>query len=94
MFPWQVFGLYRLIPTCQTSQAYTQCHLAFVPAYRCGAVPEFHRIPFSPSVTGETVEALLYLDPCSCATQFVVDIQSGLSKGTLRFSDSKGNRWP
>src|SRR5580692_5763672 len=24
---------------------------AFVPAYRCGAVPEFHRIPFSLSTT-------------------------------------------
>jgi len=26
--------------------------LAFVPAYRCGAVPDFHRIPFSPSSRG------------------------------------------
>ena len=34
--------------------------LAFVPAYRCGAVPEFHRIPFSPSIAGETVEDPLY----------------------------------
>jgi hypothetical protein len=57
MFPWQVFGLCRLIPTRQTSQAQAQCHLAFVPAYRCGAVPDFHRIPFSLSIAGETVEA-------------------------------------
>lgn len=29
--------------------------MAFVPAYRCGAVPESHRIPFSFSVEGETI---------------------------------------
>lgn len=51
IFPGQVFGLRRFQPTCRTSQA--GCgpvsSSAFVPAYRCGAVPESHRIPFSPS---------------------------------------------
>src|ERR1700678_3296535 len=49
IFPRQVFGLRRIIPTHRTSQSrWLQCHLGlFVPAYRCGAVPEFSRIPFS-----------------------------------------------
>jgi hypothetical protein len=49
MFPWQVFGLCRFNPTRRTSQrlAAPVSSWAFVPAYRCGAVPDFHRIPFS-----------------------------------------------
>ncbi len=58
MFPWQVFGLTGSDLLAMTSQA--RCGsvslLAFVPAYRCGAVPESHRIPFSSSVGGGTSE--------------------------------------
>jgi hypothetical protein len=48
MFPRQVFGLTGStllagLPRCFTPVSSS----AFVPAYRCGAVPEFHRIPFS-----------------------------------------------
>jgi len=44
---WQVFGLCRL-PTCSGFPAFRPVLFgAFVPAYRCGAVPAFHRIPFS-----------------------------------------------
>jgi hypothetical protein len=48
MFPWQVFGLRRLIPNGRTSRCLTApvSSWAFVPAYRCGAVPDSHRIPF------------------------------------------------
>lgn len=35
---------HRLNPTCQTSRAIRlSVNLAFVPVYRCGAVPDFHR---------------------------------------------------
>jgi hypothetical protein len=47
MFPGQVFGLCRLNPTNRTSQIFDPVSSsAFVPAYRCGAVPDSHRIPF------------------------------------------------
>jgi hypothetical protein len=48
MFPWQVFGLRRFIPTRRTSRCLTApvSSWAFVPAYRCGAAPDSHRIPF------------------------------------------------
>ena len=49
IFPWQVFGLCRFIPTRRTSQnpQVPVSSWAFVSAYRCGAVPDFHRVPFS-----------------------------------------------
>jgi hypothetical protein len=48
MFPWQVFGLAGSDLLALTSQtlACPVSLLAFVPAYRCGAVPESHRILF------------------------------------------------
>jgi len=57
MFParWQVFGLagwsrhqIEMDLPAAASQALcgAQCFIAaFVPAYRCGAAPEFHRVP-------------------------------------------------
>jgi hypothetical protein len=46
---------------------------AFVPAYRCGAAPDFHRIPFSLfQLRKETLGIhLLYLGVHGSATQFV-----------------------
>jgi hypothetical protein len=50
------FRTHRFKPTCRTSQAFSPVSsLAFVPVYRCGAVPELHRIPFSSSVAGRTI---------------------------------------
>jgi len=45
----QVFGLagYLVAPASQFMAEPVLTIGAFVPAYRCGAVPEFHRIPFS-----------------------------------------------
>ncbi len=51
----QVFGLagadntvhLTAIASRLASKANQCLMMAFVPAYRCGAVPEFHRIPFS-----------------------------------------------
>ena|SRR6476646_11612811 len=47
----QVFGLTGelLAPTNRSFPAFKgQCfHAAFVPVYRCGAVPDSHRVPFS-----------------------------------------------
>jgi hypothetical protein len=44
----QVFGLAGDILLAHASQSEEdQCnHWAFVPAYRCGAVPESHRVPY------------------------------------------------
>jgi len=58
MFPWQVFGLCRFNPTRRTSQSLSTpvSSWAFVPAYRCGAIPEFHRIPYYHSRKGVTME--------------------------------------
>jgi len=52
IFPWQVFGLCRLWSSRRTSQTRARpvSSKAFVPAYRCGAVPDSHRIPYSLSV--------------------------------------------
>jgi hypothetical protein len=42
--------------------------MAFVPEYRCGAAPAFHRIPFlSPQIVGEPVTG----HKISCSTDFV-----------------------
>ncbi len=46
----QVFGLTGIFhfPTGRRFPAIRQCLMtAFVPAYRCGAVPDSHRVPFS-----------------------------------------------
>jgi hypothetical protein len=83
--PGQVFGLCRLNPTCRTSQIASRSvaigcdpvsSSAFVPAYRCGAVPESHRIPFSPlhSRTGDRGIDPLYPGLCVGAIQDIVDI--------------------
>ena len=47
MFPWQVFGLSgsSLLAGLPNLRDPVSC-LAFVPDYRCGAVPDSHRIPF------------------------------------------------
>jgi hypothetical protein len=48
---WQVFGLCRL-PTCSGFPASRPVpNGVFVPAYRCGAAPDSHRIPFSVSIS-------------------------------------------
>lgn len=56
MFPWQVFGLTGddLLARLPRAVHVPVSFLAFVPVYRCGAVPELHRIPFSSSVAGRT----------------------------------------
>lgn len=45
MFPWQVFGLTGLNLLAGLPGGEPSVGSAFVPDYRCGAVPEFHRIP-------------------------------------------------
>ena len=46
---WQVFGLagFLLASASQSVAEPVRLCEAFVPAYRCGAVPDLHRIPFS-----------------------------------------------
>jgi hypothetical protein len=43
---WQVFGLAGSYAPASQFMAEPVLVEAFVPAYRCGAVPDFHRIPF------------------------------------------------
>ena len=47
---------------------------AFVPAYRCGAVPESHRIPFSSSSRRNLGIGPLYLDVNVSTSPFLVDM--------------------
>ena len=57
----QVFGLagYLLTPASQFRAEPVPLVGAFVPAHRCGAVPDFHRIPFSVRSQKQTPEAVL-----------------------------------
>lgn len=56
MFPWQVFGLTGSYLLARLPKRHAlSVVVAFVPAYRCGAVPESHRIPSSFSGKGETI---------------------------------------
>ena len=57
MSSWQVFGLTGSLlapasqPIIQASVFLVEMYQgAFVPVYRCGAVPASHRIPFSPEI--------------------------------------------
>ena len=58
MFPWQVFGLCRLNPTCRTSQSFIaiQCHLGR--SYLLTAAGQFRTLTGFPfhSPYGETLE--------------------------------------
>ena len=59
---WQVFGLAGELDATPVEFLLTQASRsvrgavlvrAFVPAYRCGAVPELHRVPFRRSLHGK-----------------------------------------
>src|SRR5580698_810576 len=73
---------YRFGPTCLTSQTLSRpvSLVAFVPAYRCGAAPDLHRIPFSSSACAEEPRNVcpLYLEGEGAATPFVVDKRNRL----------------
>src|SRR5580704_7678063 len=73
-FPWQVFGLCRLIPTCRTSRSWSlQCHLGR--SYlltAAGQLRNFAGFPFH-SPRGETMESLPYLGSNVRASPLLVD---------------------
>ena len=74
MFPWQVFGLRRFIPTCRTSQSVSlQCHLGL--SYLLTAAGQFRTLTGFPfhSPRGETVESPPYLGSVLKSRLFVVD---------------------
>jgi hypothetical protein len=85
--PWQVFGLYRFNPTRRTSQSVAApvSSWAFVPAHRCGAVPDFHRIPFSSSARRNRGMKPPYLAPIIHAIPLLVDISP---QGKNRVADN------
>ena len=74
MFPGRSSDL-QAEPTRRTSQALGPVSIsAFVPAYRCGAVPDFHRIPFSSSFQRNRGIEPLYLGSNRNATPPLVNI--------------------
>lgn len=79
MFPRQVFGLTGSNLLAGLPKPLAQCRLAFVPAYRCGAVPDFHRIPSSLPMTRDQGTDPLYLGfyeiaiPTNC--EYLVHVQ-------------------
>jgi hypothetical protein len=50
MFPRQVFGLAGSAYSSDFPGKSPSVVSTFAPAYRCGAAPDFHRIPFSLSI--------------------------------------------
>jgi hypothetical protein len=79
MFPWQVFGLCRIGPSCPDFPEFLApvSSWAFVPAYRCGTVPDSHRIPYSLSVRRDRGIERLYLVAGGKARLDIVDMWGG-----------------